>query len=186
MPHNAPMWRRETHLALGGFASRDTRRSCYDFSFWLRMLRSGAQMRHLNEPLEMYLSRTTSLGHRTHAYAVDQNKYPWHDWVNECDPPEGWDANVYKLRATAWEGVFWQDYNANLANTHGRGSVVLTFVFLKGVALGAVVASLMLVRGRRSLVRASRWVHQLVSSTPVRYTGLPASADPGDTKDQCL
>ena len=42
----------------------------------------------MQDPLEMYLARGSSHGHRTHAWAA-----PTHAWANECDPPETWDAN---------------------------------------------------------------------------------------------
>ena len=90
VPHNSPMWRRTMHLDVGGFNPMDGL-GCYDFSFWLRVLRRGFRIEHLNEPLEMYLERATSHGHRTHAWASPR----WEDhWVNECDDKNTWTQNA--------------------------------------------------------------------------------------------
>ena len=90
VPHNSPMWRRSMHLLIGGFDAEDGL-GCYDFSFWLRVLRGGFHIWHLNEPLEMYLSRATSHGHRTHAWESPR----WGDrWANECDSLADWELNA--------------------------------------------------------------------------------------------
>ena len=77
------------HRSVGGFRPKDAR-GCYDFSFWVRALRRGVRIQHINEPLEMYLARPTSHGHRTHAWEAPA----WADrWTNECDSPQEWEAN---------------------------------------------------------------------------------------------
>ena len=77
------------HRSVGGFRPKDAR-GCYDFSFWVRALRRGVRIQHINEPLEMYLARPTSHGHRTHAWEAPA----WADrWTNECDSPQEWQAN---------------------------------------------------------------------------------------------
>ena len=87
VPHNSPMWRKAMHRSVGGFRPKDAR-GCYDFSFWVRALRRGVRIQHINEPLEMYLARPTSHGHRTHAWEAPA----WADrWTNECDSPQEWE-----------------------------------------------------------------------------------------------
>jgi hypothetical protein len=106
VPHNSPMWRRSMHMSLGGFAARDNRRGCYDYSFWLRAMSSGLPQKqnfpfwHINEPLEMYLAREASHGHRTHEYKVKEGDTQ--EWSNECDPAWVWKANVNRLVRQMW------------------------------------------------------------------------------------
>ena len=89
VPHNSPTWRKAMHQWVGGFSPKDEL-GCYDFSFWVRALRRGVRIRHINEPLEMHLARSTSHGHRTHAWEAPA----WADgWVNACDSPGEWAAN---------------------------------------------------------------------------------------------
>ena len=61
---------------LGGFSPKDEL-GCYDFSFWLRVMRHEFVVWHLNEPLEMYLERASSHGHRTHAWASPRWEDDW-------------------------------------------------------------------------------------------------------------
>ena len=89
VPHNSPMWRKAMHHWIGGFSPKD-KLGCYDFSFWVRALRRGVRIQHINEPLEMYLARSTSHGHQTHAWESPD----WADrWSNECDSRQEWEAN---------------------------------------------------------------------------------------------
>jgi len=111
VPHNSPMWRKEMHMRLGGFRPRDNRRGCYDFSFWTRAMREGHKFRHLNEPLEMYLRRETSHGHRTHAYAGAGASPKRRTWVNECDTPEEWALSLAHVRRAVWEAYGWKIRN---------------------------------------------------------------------------
>ena len=89
VPHNSPMWRKAMHHWVGGFSPKDEL-GCYDFSFWVRALRQGVRIQHINEPLEMSFERSTSHGHRTQA----REPPVWADrWANECDSPGEWAAN---------------------------------------------------------------------------------------------
>jgi hypothetical protein len=92
VPHNSPMWRKKMHLWNGGFGPMDGL-GCYDFSFWVRALRRGVLIQHINEPLEMYLSRNASHGHRTHH---KRERHKWADrWANECDTMNEWASNQF-------------------------------------------------------------------------------------------
>ena len=64
-PFGVARWMDGGGTPVGGFRAEGGL-GCYDFSFWLRLLRAGFYVHHLNEPIEMYLERPTSHGHRTH------------------------------------------------------------------------------------------------------------------------
>ena len=110
VPHNSPMWRKAMHHWVGGFRPKDEL-GCYDFSFWVRALRRGVRIQHINEPLEMYLARSTSHGHRSHAW----DSPAWADrWANECDSRQEWEANsAAVLRAVIGKYAGWGRCAAN-------------------------------------------------------------------------
>jgi len=109
VPHNSPMWRKAMHQWIGGFRPKDEL-GCYDFSFWVRALRRGVRIHHINEPLEMYLSRATSHGHQTHAWESPK----WADrWTNECDSRQEWAENhAALLRAVKGKYKTWGQCSA--------------------------------------------------------------------------
>jgi hypothetical protein len=95
VPHNSPMWRRRVHAIVGPFAfNRSFQPGCLDYSFWLRALYAGRTIFHMNEPLEIYVSRPESHGHLTHQTSVSTDSS---EWKNECDPSALW--SMYKLHA---------------------------------------------------------------------------------------
>jgi len=142
VPHNAPMWRRSLHESFGGFRPRDSRRGCYDYSFWLRALFGGAKIYHHNAPLELYYSRNTSHGHRTHVWTAKEGE----EWVNECDEPDTWHRHLLALRTSVWEEsspvANYDNMSAALASSQVTQSAlhrrcVLSFLF--GAVAGALI-----------------------------------------------
>ena len=103
VPHTSPMWRKDMHEQLGGFASRDGN-DCYDFSFWLKALTRNYTALHMGEPLEMSLVRAS---HRHHTRAPEATQQNDSEWVNACDPPEIWAENRQAVLDSASD--VWQD-----------------------------------------------------------------------------
>jgi len=92
VPHNSPMWRKSMQQQLGGFhAPPGDRKTCHDFSFWLRALKANFTIWHLTEPLEMFLYRESSLGSTTGSFRSRGSNDE--EWFNECDSAEEWEAH---------------------------------------------------------------------------------------------
>ena len=188
VPHNSPMWRKEMHMRLGGFRPRDNRRGCYDFSFWTRAMREGHKFRHLNEPLEMYLRRETSHGHRTHAYAGAGASPETRTWVNECDTPEEWALCEAYLEGALWEAyvykIRWSGSSARTYFSTWSRTMVAAFL-LGGMASALALLAPLLHKPSAALLPAwpSSWVgfggELLLGILPALLVLL--LVDPGDT-----
>jgi hypothetical protein len=99
VPHNAPVWRKRVHEVVGYFTPR-FEAGCWDYSFWLKAIAAGIQIYHINEPLEFYLHRLSSYGHRSHLHSSmnSKNKNETGPWKNPCDSRETWDRYMSGLR----------------------------------------------------------------------------------------
>jgi glycosyltransferase involved in cell wall biosynthesis len=70
LPHNAPMWRKSMHSAIGVFNT--SYQSAGDYEFWLRGLLNGARFLKLQEPLVAYYNNPMGISTRRDSLGVSE------------------------------------------------------------------------------------------------------------------